>query len=361
MATKILAIDDSKTMRLAIKITFAAEDAEVTSVSRGSDAVPRIKAKDGGYDVVLVDAQLAAGEPSGYDVCRAIKQDASTAQVPVVLLVSNQTGVDEAQLAAAGGDDWLAKPFTTDDLIAKVEGVIAAGSRPAAAAKPVAAATAPAVAAPAVAPPAAARPPTGSQPAVPRARTGSQPAVPRPPTGSQPAVARTPTGPQPAARPPRARTGSQPAVASAAPSTATRSRRAVNRTQMGMPSPGVAASGPAAAKPAVAPPPGAPVATAPPVRTPPPSTPTPAVATPVTAAPSDGAIPIAIPIPFTAADSPTPGMVERLQQAAGNAGVDPQVAAALAALSREVVERIVWEVVPELAESIIREHQAKSA
>ena len=42
MATKILAIDDSKTMRLAIKITFAAEDAEVTSVSKGSDAVARI-------------------------------------------------------------------------------------------------------------------------------------------------------------------------------------------------------------------------------------------------------------------------------------------------------------------------------
>ena len=101
MATKILAIDDSKTMRLAIKITFAAEDAEVTSVSKGSDAVARIKAKQGGYDVVLVDASLAAGEPSGYEVCRAIKQDPATAKIPVVLLVSNQSGVDEAQLASA--------------------------------------------------------------------------------------------------------------------------------------------------------------------------------------------------------------------------------------------------------------------
>ena len=69
---------------------------------------------------------------------------------------------------------------------------------------------------------------------------------------------------------------------------------------------------------------------------------------------ADGVIPIAIPIPFTAADSPTPGMIARIQQAAGEGGIDPQVAAALAALSHDVVERIVWEVVPELAESIIK-------
>jgi CheY-like chemotaxis protein len=69
MPTKILAIDDSKTMRLAIKITFAAEDCEVVAVSKGSEAVAR--AKQMPADVLIVDANLAAGEPSGYDVARA--------------------------------------------------------------------------------------------------------------------------------------------------------------------------------------------------------------------------------------------------------------------------------------------------
>lgn len=332
MATKILAIDDSKTMRLAIKITFAAEDAEVTSVSKGSDAVARIKAKQaqGGYDVVLVDAQLAGGEPSGYDVCAAIKQDPATAKIPVIVLVNNQTGADEGKLASAGGDDWLAKPFSTDDLIEKVSGVIAKGSRPAAAA--------------AAAPAAAARP------------------------------ARAPSGP--VAAPPAARAA-----------------RPANRTQMGMPAPATGAparpavTAPAAAKAAtparapvnktaakVAPPPSrAPAAAARPAVTTPaaparPATPARPVSRPAVtpaATPStpsgDASIPIAIPIPFTAADSPTPGMVERIKAAAGAGGVDPKVAEAIAALSREVVERIVWEVVPDLAESIIREHQAKSA
>jgi len=375
MATKILAIDDSKTMRLAIKITFAAEDAEVTSVSKGSDAVARIKAKQGGYDVVLVDAKLAAGEPSGYDVCRAIKQDPATAKIPVIVLVSNQTGVDQDQLTAAGGDDFIAKPFDSQEVIDKVAGVQSKpAARPSSGASPVA--EAPAVA-PAVAPAAA------------------------------PAAAPAPT--------PRAATGPRPAVA-ATPPTSTppvRTQRAVNRTQMGMPAPAVAAASaakpavakpvvakpaaakPAAAKPAMARPPATgrpssgavtavppsrPATPAPPVRSAVAAPSSPAAAAPKPAAAmarpasgparaaasastggADAKIPIAIPIPFTAADSPTPGMVERLQQAAGAGGVDPKVAEALASLSRDVIERVVWEVVPELAEAIIREQQAKSA
>ncbi|MBV1858519.1 MAG: hypothetical protein KUG77_08915 [Nannocystaceae bacterium] len=63
-----------------------------------------------------------------------------------------------------------------------------------------------------------------------------------------------------------------------------------------------------------------------------------------------------MPIPFTAADSPTPGMVERLAKAAGDAGIDPKVAEAIAGLSREVIESVVWEVVPHLAEEIIKKH-----
>ena len=90
MPTKILAIDDSKTMRLAIKITFAAEDCEVVAVSKGSEAVAR--AKQMPADVLIVDAVLAAGEPSGYDVARQLRADPETAHIPVLILVSNQTG-----------------------------------------------------------------------------------------------------------------------------------------------------------------------------------------------------------------------------------------------------------------------------
>jgi CheY-like chemotaxis protein len=270
MPTKILAIDDSKTMRLAIKITFAAEDADVTSVSKGSEAIAR--AKQMGADVVLVDADLAAGEPSGYDVCKALKADADTSGIPVLMLVSNQKGVDQSKLKGAGADGWIAKPFDTQELLDKVS---------AATGKPLSQAVA------------SGRAPSRSAPTV-----------------TKPAAAATP---RPASRP------------SVAP---------------------VAASGP---NPAVK------VAPAPSPRS--------AVSQPMTPArpamPTTGAnIPIAIPIPFTSADAPTPGMLERLRQAGGSNGsgpsLDPSVAEALVALSREVVEQVVWEVVPDLAEEILK-------
>jgi CheY-like chemotaxis protein len=302
MPTKILAIDDSKTMRLAIKITFAAEDADVTSVSKGSEAVAR--AKQMGADVVLVDASLADGEPSGYDVCKALKGDAATASIPVLVMVSGQTGHDAGKLASCGADGWIAKPFDTQELIDKVAGALG---------KP--------VAKPAAATASAAR----SQP---------RPA----PAAAKPAAPKIPSSPVPAEA---ARAAVKAAAAPVRPAPAPATKPA--------PKPA-----PSAAKPA--------------------SRPVAAVATAPAAgsAPTEGAaIPIAIPIPFTSADAPTPGIVQRLQAASGSgaaaagaaaaAGIDPKIAEALASLSREVIEAIVWEVVPELAEQMIKQQQARTA
>jgi CheY-like chemotaxis protein len=303
MPTKILAIDDSKTMRLAIKITFAAEDADVTSVSKGSEAVAR--AKQMAADVVLIDARLANGEPSGYDVCHQLKSDPSTSGIPVVLLVSGQSGVDTGKFKSSGADGWIAKPFDTQELIDKVAEVVGG----------------------AVAQPAAAsgvRPASGAagRPAAATRTAAPQTPAPRPTT--RPPVAAAP--PAAAARP-YAAAEAAPArpVAAASPST--------SRTMpVGSANRPVAAQQPvAAARPAVkvAPAPARPLA--------------------------PGEIPIAIPIPFTAADSPTPGILARLQEAGHGAGLDPRVAEALVAMSREVIEAVVWEVVPDLAEQIIKQ------
>lgn len=308
MPTKILAIDDSKTMRLAIKITFAAEDAEVTAVSKGSEAVAR--AKQMSADVVLVDASLAAGEPNGYEVCQQLKADADTAGIPVIVLASNQTGVDAGRLKACGADGSITKPFETQELIDKVAEVLgkpkAAPLGTSATATAPAAPTPPPAAVATAAAPAAARPATAAPPtSVPPGRTQVMSVTP-PPQQARPAAPAA--APAPAASPEKAAPAPalrlQPQAAAAAP---------------------VPARAPAAA-------------------------------------PSDGAIPIAVPIPFTAASEPTPGMLARLKSAQSGAvaGLDPKVAEAILALSREVLEAVAWEVVPELAEQIVREHQAKA-
>ncbi|HWB74370.1 MAG TPA: response regulator [Nannocystaceae bacterium] len=299
MPTKILAIDDSKTMRLAIKITFAAEDAEVTAVSKGSEAV--VRAKQMPADVVLVDAVLAAGEPSGYDVCAQLKGDGATASIPVIILASGQTGVDAGKLKSCGADGSITKPFETQELIDKVAEVL---GKPRTSSTQVVATTP-------TPPPAAVVSAAAAAPARTAAPTAAPTSV--PPTRA----AAVPTTPQPAARP----TTSPPIATPAA--TAEKAAPAL-RLQ-----PQAAAQTPAA-RPATMPP---------------------------TPAQGEGAIPIAVPIPFTAASEPTPGMLARLKSAQGGAtaGLDPRVAEAIVALSREVLEAVAWEVVPELAEQIVRD------
>jgi CheY-like chemotaxis protein len=302
MPTKILAIDDSKTMRLAIKISFAAEDAEVTAVSKGSEAV--VRAKQMGADIVLVDAVLAGGEPSGYDVCQQLKADGATAKVPVLVLVSNQTGPDVAKLKSCGADGWVAKPFETQELIDKVSEVLAKAGKPMTTQPPV--------------------------PATHAAATASA-AAPQPvATITPPAAATKPVV-------------TIPAAAQAAPAASTKTTPRAPQP-LGTP---------------VAEPVRTVVATAPERST---STATPLRITPPPGGDGEAGIPIAIPIPFTSADAPTPGILERLRRAQGaTAGLDPRVAEALVALSREVLEAAVWEVVPELAEQILREEARKRA
>jgi CheY-like chemotaxis protein len=285
MPTKILAIDDSKTMRLAIKITFAAEDCEVVAVSKGSEAVAR--AKQMPADVLIVDAVLAAGEPSGYDVARQLRADPETAHIPVLILVSNQTGIDEAQVSASGANGAMTKPFDTQELMEKVNALVSG--------KSVASKAAPARQ-PAATPAAQPRPaPVAAQPAQP-----AQPARPAPAV-TTPAPKQAPLSP------------AKPAAASVAPSSA----------PSGTPSHAGQGSRLPAAYSSV----------------------------------EDMAnkIPIAVPIPFTSAGSHTPGMLNRLQAAGGSAsGLDPRAVEALLALSRDVVEQVVWEVVPDLAEHALK-------
>ena len=285
MPTKILAIDDSKTMRLAIKITFAAEDCEVVAVSKGSEAV--VRAKQMPADILIVDAVLAAGEPSGYEVARQLRADPETAHIPVLLLVSNQTGIDEGQVQASGANAALTKPFDTQELLERVNALVSgkpvatkstAPAKVAAAPTPVAAKVAPAVAPAAPAP--VARPLLATPQAAPGLKTA-------------------PTSP------------ARPAAASVAPSMSSASASGQGQRL-------------------------------------------PAAFTSVEDMASK--IPIAVPIPFAPAGAPTPGMLKRLQAAGGAAsGLDPKAVEALLALSRDVVEQVVWEVVPDLAEHALKQ------
>jgi CheY-like chemotaxis protein len=247
----ILVADDSVTMRRILELTFAGEDATVTTVESGDAAVN--KAAELTPDVVLADASMAM---DGYRVASAIKGTPGLERTAVIVLASQKHPYDEAKGRACGVDDHVIKPFDTQHVIDKVKRVM---SQPRAAAPKAAAAPAPAPAAAAPSPRMAARP------------------------GGTMAFERAPIQPppqQPAAAAPQARPAAAPAAAPA------------RQTAPGA-SPMVAA---------------------------------------VTAA----------------------GVGDMAQRLDGLGLTAEQVQGVLA-LSRDVIERVVWEVVPDLAETLIKE------
>lgn len=121
MAKTLLAVDDSATMRRVIEMTFAGEDVRVLTVVTAQDALTSCRRDQ--PDVVLADVALEGF--SGYDLCRAIKDEFS--RIPVVLLASKQNPFDPARAQAAGADAHLDKPYDTAKAIELVKGVLTRG------------------------------------------------------------------------------------------------------------------------------------------------------------------------------------------------------------------------------------------
>jgi CheY-like chemotaxis protein len=116
--TTLLAVDDSKTMRKVLEITFAGESFETRISANTNDAFAQLAERP--ISVALVDVTL--GEQSGYDVCKRLKSEYPA--VKVLLLSSKQSPYDAARGVSSGADDHLDKPFDTQVLIDKVRALL---------------------------------------------------------------------------------------------------------------------------------------------------------------------------------------------------------------------------------------------
>ena len=104
---KLLLADDSATIQKVIDLTFADEGVQVVSVGSGQEAIDRLLETK--PDVVLADVFMPS--PNGYEVCEYVKTNEQLKHVPVMLLVGSFEPFDEAEARRVGADDILTKPF----------------------------------------------------------------------------------------------------------------------------------------------------------------------------------------------------------------------------------------------------------
>jgi CheY-like chemotaxis protein len=317
----VLCVDDSATMQQVADITF--RGTEFTYVGARSFDEGLEKARSQKPIIILADSHMPGANKSGYDLCLAVKSDGATAGIPVVILIGNAAPYDSARGAQVGADANLPKPWDTQTMLEKVTEVVgkaASGvARPgqagavAAAAPPAAAASVPIAIATSKSAPATAAAASAAMP--PRSATiMGMPTIKMPAGNAQPATAPVPV------------VASKTTVMAVPPI-----------TPSGSNGPGTS---PAIRSPA--PPPPAQPATAP-------------ASAPALAMGRAPMVSGTLTKRSQLVERALAKMGARLAEASGLEAGSPELAALLK-LSTEVIERIVWEVVPDLAEQIIREN-----
>jgi CheY-like chemotaxis protein len=122
MRRRILLADDSVTIQKVIELTFLDEDYEVKAVSNGDEAIAALPQVN--PDFVIADVHMPGA--NGYEVCRRSKE--YRPEIPVLLLVGTFEPFDEGQSRAVGADSFLKKPFDSQELLQRVEELLAARS-----------------------------------------------------------------------------------------------------------------------------------------------------------------------------------------------------------------------------------------
>lgn len=116
---KLLIADDESGIRSLVRMTLERDSYQILEASDGEEAIAL--AREFHPEVVLLDVMMPG--LSGFDVCRALKGDPTTAEATVVLLTAKAQESDRAEGIAAGADDYFTKPFSPIALLRKVDQV----------------------------------------------------------------------------------------------------------------------------------------------------------------------------------------------------------------------------------------------
>jgi DNA-binding response OmpR family regulator len=119
---KLLVADDLVPIRQMVRITLSTQGWTIVEAKNGDEALDLTRKEK--PDLVLLDVDMGPG-PNGFDVCRQIKADEATRDIPVVMLTAHESDSDRAIGFAAGATQYLTKPFGPLELIDTIRGILA--------------------------------------------------------------------------------------------------------------------------------------------------------------------------------------------------------------------------------------------
>ncbi|MDA8387576.1 MAG: response regulator transcription factor [Nitrospiraceae bacterium] len=116
----ILIVEDEPDIRELIKYNLVKQGFEADIAGSGTEALEKIRL--GQYDLILLDLMLPGID--GIDLCRMLKSDAALSGIPVIILTARSEEIDMLLGLELGADDYVTKPFSPRELVARVKAVL---------------------------------------------------------------------------------------------------------------------------------------------------------------------------------------------------------------------------------------------
>lgn len=119
--TKILIVEDESSFSEALSFLLGKEGYEVDVAETGTEAIKKFN--ENSADLILLDLMIP--EISGVEVCKTIR---TTSQVPIIMLTAKDSEIDKVVDLELGADDYVTKPYSSRELIARIKAVLRRGA-----------------------------------------------------------------------------------------------------------------------------------------------------------------------------------------------------------------------------------------
>jgi DNA-binding response OmpR family regulator len=118
MASRVLVVEDDASMLMGLKDNLEYENYEVTTATNGVDGLKL--AQDNSYDLIILDVMLP--QMDGFEVCRQVRT--VDEDVPIIMLTAKNQEIDKVVGLKLGADDYITKPFSIREVLARLEAVL---------------------------------------------------------------------------------------------------------------------------------------------------------------------------------------------------------------------------------------------
>ena len=117
---RLLVVEDEPKLAAVIQKGLEAKGYAVDVINDGAEALTRIQVHHKDYDLILLDLMLP--NKSGSEICKEVR--AAGVTTPIVILTARTETEHKVELLLAGADDYMAKPFSFEELLARIQAIL---------------------------------------------------------------------------------------------------------------------------------------------------------------------------------------------------------------------------------------------